>query len=67
LILKMTKLIETFIYPHKRIVIELVITLTKKDTFRKFAKALVALLSNTQLVDPKFVINPIDPMAKKMQ
>ncbi len=56
---------DTFIYLYKRIVIELAITLTKEDTFNKLAKALAALLSNAQIVDPNFGINPIDPTAKE--
>jgi hypothetical protein len=44
-IMKTTKFIEMFIYPLKRLVIELAITLNKVDTFDVFAKALTALLA----------------------
>jgi hypothetical protein len=44
---------------------EVAITLTKVDTFDEFAKALLAFRSNTQIVDPKFVLNPIDPTTKE--
>jgi hypothetical protein len=66
LILKKTaKFIDTYTYPHERIVLELAINLTKEDTFNKFAKGLGALLTTTQIVDPKFLINPIDPQSKE--
>jgi hypothetical protein len=65
LILKTTHFKYTFIYPHRRIVIELAITLTKEDTFEKFAKALAAFLSNAQIVDPKFVLKLINPTTKE--
>jgi hypothetical protein len=63
-ILKATKFIDIFIHSHRRIVLDLAITLTKEDTFGKFAKDLASLLSNAQIVDPKFVINPIKPFSK---
>ncbi len=46
--------------PQRRIVLEIAIVLTKEDTFDEFAKALASLLSNAQIVNPKFVINPIN-------
>ena len=64
-ILKTAKFIDTYIYPHERIVLELAINLTKEDTFDEFAKGLGALLTNAQIVDPKFVMNSIDPQSKE--
>jgi hypothetical protein len=64
-ILKTTKFIDTYIYPHERVVLELAINLIKEDTFDEFAKGLGSLLTNAQIVDPKFVINPIDPRSKE--
>ncbi len=45
-ILNTAKFMDTYIHPHKRIVLELAINLTKEDTFDKFARALASLLSN---------------------
>ncbi len=44
--------------------LELAIILTKEDTFNEFAKALASLLSNAQIVNPKFVIDPINQFNK---
>ncbi len=63
-ILRTTKFFDNYIHPHRRIVLEYAITLTKEDTFDKFAKALTSLLGNAQIVDPKFVINSIEPFSK---
>jgi hypothetical protein len=49
LILKTAKFMDTYIHPHKRIVLKLAINLTKEDTFNEFAKALASLLSNAHL------------------
>jgi hypothetical protein len=65
MILKMTKFINGFICPHRRIAMELAITLTKEDTFDKFIKALAALLSKAQIVNTKFVLDQIDPTSKE--
>ncbi len=62
--LKTTKFINNYIHPHRKIVLELAITLTKEYTFDKFAKALASLLSNAQIVNPKFVLNPIKSYSK---
>jgi hypothetical protein len=63
-ILRTTKFFDNYIHLHRRIVLGLAITLTKEDTFDEFAKALASLLGNAQIVDPKFVINPIEPFSK---
>ncbi len=65
LILKTAEFMDTYIHPHKRIVLKLAIKLMKEDTFDKFARALASLLSNAQIVDPKFVINPIKQFSKE--
>jgi hypothetical protein len=64
-ILKTAKFIDTYIYLHEKIVLELAINLTKEDIFHEFAKGLGALLTNAQIVDPKFVMNSIDPQSKE--
>ncbi len=38
--------------------------MTREDTFDKFTKVLASLLGNAQIVDSKFVINPIKPFSK---
>ncbi len=63
-ILKTTKFVNNYIHPHRRITVKLAIPLTNEDTFNKFAKALASLLGNAQIVNPKFVINPIKPFSK---
>ncbi len=63
-ILKATQFMDTYTHPHRRIVLELTIGLTKEDTFDEFAKALASLLSSARIVDPMFVINPIDQFSK---
>ncbi len=63
-ILKAMQFMDTYTHPHRRIVLELAIVLTKEDTFDEFAKALPSLLSNVRIVNPKFVINPIDQFSK---
>ncbi len=40
---------------------ELAILLKNEDTFDEFVKVLVALHRNAQIVNPKFVMNPINP------
>jgi hypothetical protein len=42
-ILKTTKFIDSYIHPHRRIMLEFTITLTKEDTSDKFLKALTLL------------------------
>ncbi len=37
--------------------------LEKEETIDEFVKAISALLTNAQIVNPKFVINPINPTA----
>jgi hypothetical protein len=63
-ILKATQFMDTYTHPHRRIVLELDIVLTKENTFNEFAKALASLLNNAPIVDPKFVINPINQFSK---
>jgi hypothetical protein len=42
-----------------------VITLKSDKAFEEFTQALMAFISNAQMVDPKFVINPLNPSSKK--
>ncbi len=47
-----TAFLDTFIYPHARIILELAITLKSEKAFKEFTQALMAFLTNAQMVDP---------------
>ncbi len=57
--------LDNFVYPHSRIILELVSLLKSDKAFEEFTQALIAFLANAQMVDPKFVINPLDPNSKE--
>ena len=61
---KSATFLDSFIYPYPRVILELAITLKSDKAFEEFTKALMDLLSNAQIVDPRFAINPIDPESK---
>jgi hypothetical protein len=46
-------------------VIELAIALKSDKAFEEFTQALMAFITNAQMVDPKFVINPLNPTSKE--
>ena len=56
---------DTFIHPHKRVIIELAILLKSDKAFEEFTSALMAFLENAQMVDPKFEINTLNPKSKE--
>jgi hypothetical protein len=60
-----TAFLDTFIYPQAHIILELAITLKSEKAFKEFMQALMAFLTSAQMVDPKFVINPINPNSKE--
>jgi hypothetical protein len=60
-----TTFLENFVYPYPCIILELVITLKSNKAFEEFTQALMAFISNAQMVDPKFVINPLNPSSKE--
>jgi hypothetical protein len=62
---KTTTFLENFIYPHSRVVLELAVVLKSDKAFEEFTQALMAFLSNAQIVDPKFVVNPLHPNSKE--
>jgi hypothetical protein len=39
--------------------------LKEESPFKQFTKSLVSLLSNAQMVDPHFAINPLDSKSKE--
>jgi hypothetical protein len=57
--------LENFNYPHSRVILELAVVLKSDKAFDKFTQALMAFLSNAQMVDPKFAINPLNPNSKE--
>jgi hypothetical protein len=52
------------VHKHQCTILELAILLTSEKKFEEFSQALMALLTNAQMVDPKFVINPLSPDSK---
>jgi hypothetical protein len=62
---KTATLLDTFSYPYPRTIIELAITLKSDKAFEEFAQALMAFITNVQMVDLKFVINPVNPTSKE--
>jgi hypothetical protein len=60
-----TTFLDNFVYPHSRIILELAVILKSDKASEEFTQALMAFLANAQMVDPKFVINPLDPNSKE--
>ncbi len=56
---------DTFIHQHLQIIQELAITLKQKEAYEEFTTTLMDLISNAQMVDPKFVINLLNPNSKE--
>ena len=56
---------DTYVHPHKRVIIELAILLKSDNASEEFTKALMAFLENAQMVDPKFEINTLKPTSKE--
>ena len=48
-------------HKYKHMIFELTILLTSEKKFEEFTHALMTFLTNAQMVDPKFVINPLNP------
>ena len=53
--------VEPVNHKNKRTIVELTILLRSEKKFEEFNQALMAFLTNAQMVDPKFVINPLNP------
>jgi hypothetical protein len=62
---KSTKFLDNYVHPHSRVILDLAITLKKEKAFQEFTTALMELLTNAQMVDPKFVINPLQASSKE--
>ena len=62
---KTASFLEDVVYNHSRIILELAIALRSDKVFEEFTQALMAFITNAQMVDPKFVINPINPSSKE--
>jgi hypothetical protein len=61
---KSASFFDEVVYPHSRVILELAITLKSDNAFEEFTQALMAFITNAQMVDPKFIINPINPASK---
>ncbi len=62
---RVTSFLDKFIYPHSQVILELAVTLKSNKAFEEFTQALMSLITNAQMVDPKFVINPLNPNSKE--
>jgi hypothetical protein len=60
-----TTFLDTFHHPFSRIILELAVVLKSDKAFEEFIQALMSFLTNAQMVDPKFVINPLNPNSKE--
>ncbi len=60
-----TSFLDTFIHPHSQVILELAVTLKSDKAFKEFTQALRAFITNAQMMDSKFVINPINPNSKE--
>ncbi len=60
-----TTFLDNFVYPYPCIILKLKITLKSDKAFEKFTQALMAFISNAQMFDPKFVINPLNTASKE--
>ena len=56
---------DTYVHPHKRVILDLAILLKSEKAFEEFTKALMAFIENAHMVDPKFVINTLNPKSKE--
>ncbi len=56
---------DTYVHPHKRFILDLAILLKSEKALKEFTKALMAFIENEQMVDPKFVINILNPKSKE--
>ena len=54
-----TSFLDTFNHKYKRTILKLAILLMSKKKFEEFTQALVAFLTNAQMVDPKCVITKL--------
>jgi hypothetical protein len=54
---------DEFVYPHSCIILEMAITLKSDKAFEEFTQAIMAFITNAQIVDPKFIINPLNPLS----
>jgi hypothetical protein len=60
---KVTTFMDEFVYPHSRITLEMAITLKSNKAFEEFMQAIMAFITNVQIVGPKFIINPLNPLS----
>jgi hypothetical protein len=58
-------LLNSFNYPYPHTFVELAIALNGKKLFDEFTQALMTFISNAQILNLKFVINPLNPYSKE--
>ena len=52
--------LDTHVYTYKRTVLKLAILLKSDKAFEEFTQVLMSFITNAQMVDPKFVLNPVN-------
>jgi hypothetical protein len=62
---KITTILDSFNYLYPQMFIELTIALKGEKPFDEFTQALMAFISNPQMVDSKFVIKSLNPNSKE--
>ncbi len=62
---RVTAFLDKFIYPQSQVILELAVTLKSDKAFEEFTQAFMSLITNAQIVDPKFIINPLNPNSKE--
>jgi hypothetical protein len=62
---KTTTFLDLIIYSHSQTVIELAIALKSNKAFKEFTQALMAFITNAQMVDSKFIMNALEPNSKE--
>jgi hypothetical protein len=60
-----TTFVDTITHKYQRTVLKLAIMLKSNKAFEEFTQALMSFISNAQMVDPKFVINPLNEHSKE--
>jgi hypothetical protein len=60
---RVTTFMDKFVYPHSHIILEMAITLKSDKAFEEFTQAIMAFITNAQIVDPKFIINLLNPLS----
>jgi hypothetical protein len=60
-----TSSLESFVHTYHRVILELAVLFKSDKAFNELTQAIMSFLSNAQMVDPKFIINPVIPHSKE--